>query len=52
MVNYLNTVKNFLTEMFTQNESVGLKGLEKIKVAQDFSGVKNDSELKILNIFN
>lgn len=50
MVKYLKCIKNFVIDMFTQDENVGLKSLEKVKIATEFTTVKKNEDFKLSDI--
>ncbi len=50
MVKCLKSIKNFVVDMFTQDENVGLKSLEKVKITTEFSPVKKNEEFKLSDI--
>ncbi len=50
MVKCLKNIKSFLVSMFTQDESVGLKSIERIKIVQEFSVAKKNEEFKLSDI--
>ncbi len=50
MANYLNGIKNFVLSMFTQDESVGLRSLEKMKLVQQVQTPKKDGDFKFSDI--
>lgn len=50
MVKCINCIKNFVVGMFVQDESVGLKSIEKIKVRQEIIQPKKNDEFKFSDI--
>lgn len=50
MVKCLKNIKSFLVSMFTQDESVGLKSIERIKIVQDVSVPKKNDDFKFSDI--
>ncbi len=50
MTNCLNSIKNFVLSMFTQDESVGLRSLEKTKLVVPAQSRKKDGEFKFSDI--
>lgn len=50
MVKCLKNIKSFLVSMFTQDESVGLKSMERVKIVQEFSIPKKRDEFKFSDI--
>lgn len=50
MVKCLKNIKSFLVSMFTQDESVGLKSIERMKIAQEVSVPKKNDEFKLSDI--
>ncbi|MCM1009590.1 MAG: hypothetical protein NC390_01765 [Fusobacterium sp.] len=50
MVKCLKNIKSFLVGMFTQDESVGLKSMERIKVVQEISIPKKNEDFKFSDI--
>lgn len=50
MVKCLKNIKSFFVSMFTQNESVGLKSMERINDPEEFSVNKKNDEFKFSDI--
>ncbi len=50
MVKCLKSIKNFVIDMFTQDENVGLKSLEKVKISPEFTSVKKNEDYKLSDI--
>ncbi len=50
MVKCLSKIKDFVTSVFTQDESIGLKSIEKIQIIQEVRAPKKDSDFKLSDI--
>lgn len=50
MVKCLNAIKNLVTSVFVQDESIGLKSIEKMKIVQEISLPKKESDFKFSDI--
>lgn len=50
MVKCLSKIKDFVTSVFTQDESIGLKSIEKMKLVQEVCAPKKDSDYKLSDI--
>ena len=50
MVKCLSKIKDFVTSDFTQDESIGLKSIEKMQLIQDVCPPKKDVDFKLSDI--
>jgi len=50
MVKCLSKIKDFVAGVFTQDESIGLKSIEKIKMVQEVCTPKKEGDFKFSDI--
>lgn len=50
MTNYLKSIKNFVLNVFVQDEGVGLKTIDKVNTACEVPVFKKNSDFKISDI--
>lgn len=50
MVKCLNKIKNFVIKFFDEDDSIGLRSIEKIKIPKDVSAQKKEKEFSFYDI--
>lgn len=50
MVKCLSKIKDFVTSVFIQDENIGLKSIEKMKIVQEVCAPKKDGDFKFSDI--
>ncbi len=50
MVKCLNKIKDFVTSVFVQDENIGLKSIEKLKLTQEIFVPKKEGDFKFSDI--